>query len=176
MRLLLLIVAVAISVVGLSSASASTAGPRTVSASAAAATECPGQDAEEAGSDAGSDEDAPPHFSSAFFRMWFSIDVSTDGFESSQLPVSIEAVCNARRKLSKQADQLNGGDGIVVVSSGTRVWKDGQPLAAQSRVTELDGADTAHIKVRLRRTKRWLRDEDGSPVPTFTAKRIDITD
>jgi hypothetical protein len=170
MRLLLLIVALTMPVVGVSSALASKAERRPQAAVAAAATECP-QSADEAGSDAG-----PPHFTSGFFKLWFSIDASTDGFENPQLPVSIEAVCNTRRRYSKQADQLSGGDGIVMVSAGTRVWKDGQLLAAQSRATELDGADTAHMKVRLRRQKRWLQDEDGNPVPTFTAKRIDITD
>jgi hypothetical protein len=177
MRFLLLIAAVAMPVVGLSSAFASKAEPRPLLAFASAATQCGGQDAEEAGSDAGSgDEDAPPRFSRSFFRISFSIDASTDGFESPQLPVSIEAVCDAPRRFSKQADQLNGADGIVLVTGRTRVWKDGQRLSGQSRLTELDGADTAHLKVRLRPPKRWLDDEDGSAVPTFSARRIDITD
>jgi hypothetical protein len=177
MRLLVLIAAIVMPVVCLSSALASKAEPRPLPAFAAVATECGGQDAEEAGSDAGSDdEDAPPRFSRSFFNVWFSIDTSTDGFESPQLPVSIEAVCDTPRRFSKQAGQLDGGDGIVVVAARTRVWNGRQLLSGQSRVTELDGADTAHMKVRLRRPKRWLEDEDGSPVPTFSARRIDITD
>jgi hypothetical protein len=178
MRFLLLIAAVLAPAAGVSPALASAAEPPPLPAFAAAAAECgAGQDAQEAGSDAGSgDEDAPPRFSRAFFRTWFSMDASTDGFESPQLPVSIEGVCDVPRRLRKQAGQLNGGDGIVVVTARTQVWKDRQLLGGESRVGELDGADTAHLKVRLRLPKRWLEDEDGSPVPTFSARRIEITD
>ena len=144
-----------------------------------------GEGAEEArhvktsGNDSGSggDEDAPPKFSRSFYHRWFSIDTSTDGFEPPDLPVSIEEVGNdLPRRLRKQASQLNGSDGVVVVTAGTRVWKDGLLLSGQCRLAELDGADSALMKVHLLRPKRWREDEDGNSVATFRARRIEITD
>jgi hypothetical protein len=43
-------------------------------------------------------------------------------------------------------------------------------------VTALDGADTAVLRVRLAPRRTWGENEDGGKVPTFTARRITITD
>lgn len=128
------------------------------------------------GQDEESDEDAPPKFSNSFHRRWISMDASADGFEAPELPVSIEAVCDVPKRLQKEADQLNGTDGVVVVSSKTRIVKDGQALSGTTGTAELDGADTAFLKVRLFRPKNWREDEDGAKIPTFRARRIEITD
>ena len=193
MRLALL--TVVISALGLLSSVAVPAVPAAPRALAAAAAGCPEQDeeggADEAshvnasGSDSGSggkegsdggDEDAPPKFSRRFYRRWFSMDASTDGFEAPELPVSIEAVCDLPRGLQKQADQLNGADGVAVVSTRTRILQDGVILTGAKRTAQLDGADTASLKVRLFRPNRWHEDEDGSKIPTFRVRRIVITD
>jgi hypothetical protein len=163
---------------------------------AATATGCPGEDEEggvdeashvnvsgqdsgsggEESSDEGGDEDAPPKFTRRFYRHWFSMDASTDGFEAPELPVSIEAVCDLPRKLQKQGDQLSGADGVAVVSSRTRIVKDGVLLTGATRTAELDGADTVSLKVRLFRPKNWREDEDGEKIATFRTRRIVITD
>lgn len=122
------------------------------------------------------DEDAPPKFSNSFHRRWISMDASTDGFEAPELPVSIEAVCDLPARLQKEADQLNGADGVAIVSSKTRVMKDGTVLSGTTRTAELEGADTAFLKVRLFRPDKWRLDEDGAKIPTFRARRIEITD
>ena len=128
------------------------------------------------GEDEEGDEDAPPKFSNSFHRRWISMDASTDGYEAPELPVSIEGVCDVPARLKKEADQLNGTDGMVVVSSRTRIFKDGKQLTGTTGTAELDGADTAFLKVRLFRPSKWREDEDGDKIPTFRARRIDITD
>jgi hypothetical protein len=45
-----------------------------------------------------------------------------------------------------------------------------------SAASALDGADTATIRVRLLPVRSWHEDEDGDPVPTFAARRIEIND
>jgi hypothetical protein len=56
------------------------------------------------------------------------------------------------------------------------VWLDRTPLEGDAAVAALDGPDTALLRVRLARQRRWSEDEDGDKVPTFTARRITITD
>ena len=104
------------------------------------------------------------------------MDASTDGFEAPELPVSIEAVCNLPARLAKEGDQLSGADGVAVVSSRTQIFKDGQQLSGTTGTAEVEGADTAFLKVRLFRPNKWREDEDGTKIPTFRARRIDITD
>jgi hypothetical protein len=127
--------------------------------------------AHSAGSDAG-----PPNFTAAFIKLPFSIDVSTDGVTDNTLPVSVEAVCGTRKAYDKQAGQLVGGSGVVVMSAQTSVWKNGKMVGGADRVTELEGSDTARVRVRLLPASKWLPDGDGNNVPTFSATRIVITD
>jgi hypothetical protein len=56
------------------------------------------------------------------------------------------------------------------------VWKNGRHLAADQKLVELDGADTVQMRARLLAQPLWQTDEDGEPVPTFTASRVVITD
>ena len=42
--------------------------------------------------------------------------------------------------------------------------------------TAIEGADTAVIRGRLTRPPGWREDEDGEPIPTFRAGRVEITD
>jgi hypothetical protein len=65
---------------------------------------------------------------------------------------------------------------VVRVTSRTSVWKDGQRLPADRKLVELDGADTVTLRGRLLAQRAWLADEDGDPVPTFSASRVVITD
>jgi hypothetical protein len=155
-------------------------------APAATAPGCPETDDEEGAEEAGyvrksgdtgsEDEDAPPKFSNSFYRRWFSMDASTDGFEAPELPVSIEAVCDLPKRFAKQGDQLSGADGVAIVSSRTHIFKDGQQLSGPTGTAEVEGADTVSLKVRLFRPNRWREDEDGAKIPTFRARRLDITD
>jgi hypothetical protein len=168
---------------------------------ATAATNCVGSNEARA---SGSDEDGPPKFSDAFYRLSLSLDVSLDGLEgqeaslagsdteqtpttqeppatqnpakSLELPVSIEDVCRVPRRLKTQGQQLSGTDGVALVSSATRVVKDHRALTGTERTDELGGADTATIIGRLLRPRRWRQDDDGEPIPTFNARRVTITD
>lgn len=143
-----------------------------------AAKRCVG--AEESSAHAAADreeqEGPPPKFSSAFYARTFTLDASLDGLDGKELPVSIEEVCDVAKALTKQAAQLAGIDGIALLSTRTSVWLDRTPLQGDAAVAALDGADTALLRVRLARQRRWSEDEDGDKVPTFTARRITITD
>jgi hypothetical protein len=146
----------------------------------AAASACVG--AEEArvhaaGDSSGQDEDAPPKFTAAFYKRLFLLDVSLDGADGNELPISIEEVCSVPKRLRKQAVQLAGGDGVALLLPRTSVWEGETQLTGEDAAAAIDGADTAVLRVRLiRPPTRWRQDEDGSPVPTFRTGRIEITD
>ena len=122
------------------------------------------------------DEDAPPTFSEAFYATTITLDASADGLAAGQLPISIEEVCDVPANLAAEAAQLIGGDGVAIVDASTSVYQAGVLLQGQAATTAVAGADTALIRARLMRPETWSQDEDGTPVPTFEAIRIDITD
>ena len=124
----------------------------------------------------GEDENAPPAFTPGFFRHTYTLDASLDGADGQEIPVSIEEVCDVPRIYAKQAAQLAGADGVAVVRADTGVFQGRTRLLGPDAATALDGADTATIRVRLLPVASWREDEDGDPVPTFVARRIEITD
>ena len=124
---------------------------------------------------AGSDE-GPPKFTAAFYRHMYSLDVSLDGADGKELPISIETICDVPKSLRKQAAQLAGSDGVARVLQRTQIWQDGTQLTGADASTALDGADTATMRVRPIKRPKWSKDEDGEPLPTFRAGRIEITD
>jgi len=116
-------------------------------------------------------------FTPAFYRRLLLLDVSLDGADGSELPISIEEVCSVPKRLKKQATQLAGGDGVALLLPRTAVWQGETQLTGEAAITAIDGADTATLRVRLvRRLAKWREDEDGNPVPTFRTGRIEVTD
>jgi len=99
-----------------------------------------------------------------------------DGADGKELPVSVDEVCDVPRIYENQAAQLAGADGVAVVRADTGVFQGRTRLLGPDVATALDGADTATIRVRLLPVASWREDEDGDPVPTFVARRIEITD
>jgi hypothetical protein len=140
------------------------------------------------GEDEEQDEDAPPEFSAEFYKRKFKLDVSADGLDGDQLPISIEKVCRVPKRLARQAAQLAGGDGIALITDRTKVFlvgdgrgdemegERGPRLEGEEALGAVDGADTATLKVRLLRNNRWGEDEDGEPVPTFKTRKVKVTD
>jgi hypothetical protein len=138
-----------------------------------------GQSARVAGDSGGGgeeDEGAAPTFSAGFYRRTFTIDASLDGLDGRELPVSIEGVCNVPETYAKQADQLEGTDGVALLVARPSIWTDRVRLQGVAAEAALEGADTAALRVRLAPRRQWREDEDGTPVPTFATRRIDITD
>jgi hypothetical protein len=142
----------------------------------AAAKSCVG--AEEARAHAAGDSGgAALKFTAPFYKRLFLLNVSLDGADGSELPISIEEVCSVPRRLKKQAAQLAGGDGVALLLPRTTVWQGGTQLTGEAATTAIDGADTAVLRVRLVRPPTiWSQDEDGNPVPTFRTGRMEITD
>jgi hypothetical protein len=151
-------------------------------APAAAARNCVGDEgasARAAGDPGGGgedDEDAPPKFSAAFYKLTFTLDVSVDGMDGTELPISIEDVCDIAKRRAKEAAQLAGGDGVALLLPRTTVWQGRTRLTGTAAAAALDGADTATLRVRLAPRRSWHEDEDGDPVATFSTRRITITD
>jgi hypothetical protein len=139
-----------------------------------AAKNCVG--AEEASAHAAGDDEASPKFSRAMFRRRFTLDVSLDGADGREVPISIEDVCGLPKRRAKEAAALAGNDGIALLRPRTQVWLDGTRLSGTDAATAIDGADTAILRVRLVRRRSWREDEDGDLIPTFRTGRIDITD
>jgi hypothetical protein len=129
-----------------------------------------------AGDSGEEDEDAPPKFSRAFYRLTFTLEVSLDGLDGRDLPVSVEEVCDIPRARAKEAVQLAGADGVAVVYAKTKVWLDGSRLLGPAARSAIGGADTATLRVRLASPRSWREDEDGAKVPTFRTLRVLITD
>jgi hypothetical protein len=124
-----------------------------------------------------SGEGAAPKFTAAFYRRLFMLNVSMDGADGKELPISIEEVCNVPKALKKQASQLAGGDGVALLLSRTSVWQGNTQVTGEAATTAIDGADTAILRVRLiRPPTKWREDEDGNQIPTFRTGRIEITD
>jgi hypothetical protein len=141
----------------------------------AAGTSCVG--AEEARVHAAGDSGGALRFTPSFYRHLFQLNVSLDGADGSELPISIEEVCSVPKRLKKQAAQLAGGDGVALLLPRTSIWQGATQLTGDAASTAIDGADTAILRVRLvRPSTNWRQDEDGNPVPTFRTGRIEITD
>jgi hypothetical protein len=102
--------------------------------------------------------------------------VSIDGLDGEDLPISIEEVCDVPKRLRKQAAQLAGGDGVALLLAKTTVWQGDTQVTGDDIATAIEGADTAAIRGRLTRPPAWREDEDGAPIPTFRAGRVEITD
>jgi hypothetical protein len=132
--------------------------------------------AEEAVVRAAGDDGGPPKFSPGFFRRPLNLNVSVDGVDGQDLPISIEEVCGVPRRLRRQATQLAGGDGVALLLAKTQVIDGASVLTDDDAAAALDGADTAVIRGRLTRPSAWHEDEDGEPIPTFRAGRVEITD
>jgi len=124
----------------------------------------------------GEDEGAPPVFTPGFFRHTYTLDVSMDGADGQEIPVSVEEVCDVPRIYAKEAAQLAGADALAVLQANTDVWQGRTRLLGRPAAAALDGADTATVRTRLLPVPSWREDEDGDPVPTFAARRIVITD
>jgi hypothetical protein len=106
----------------------------------------------------------------------YSLEASLDGADGRDLPISIETICDVPKARKKEAAQLAGNDGVAKLLSRTQIWDGTTLLTGTQASTALDGADTATLRVRLLHPPAWSEDEDGNPVPTFRAGRIEITD
>ena len=123
------------------------------------------------------DDDPPLTFSDAFYAITTTITASADGMTGDQLPISIEDVCDVPQSLAAEAAQLVGGDGVALISPATQVFDaTGQQLTGAAATTALAEADTVVLKAQLLPPGGWQQDEDGAPVPTFSASRADIPD
>jgi hypothetical protein len=91
-------------------------------------------------------------------------------------PAAPLASCGIPCKRAKQAAQLAGTDGIALLLRKSTICQDGKRLREKAATTALDGADTASLRMRLIRSRRWHKDEDDNSVPTFRRRRIRITD
>ena len=132
---------------------------------------------EDAAARAALDDDPPPVFSNAFYAITTTITASADGLTGTDLPISIEDVCDVPQSLATEAAQLVGGDGVAVITPATQVFDaTGVQLSGAAATTAVGEADTVVLKAQLLQPAGWRQDEDGAPVPTFSVSRADIPD
>jgi hypothetical protein len=117
-----------------------------------------------------------PSFGAGLYGVTITLKASVDGLEGNQLPLEIEQVCDVPKGLRSDAVKLAGGDGVAIVGSDTKVVRGGKSLDGAAARTALDNADTVTLRASLNPRGSWARDEDGNPVPTFAASRIQVTD
>jgi hypothetical protein len=123
------------------------------------------------------DDDPPLVFSDAFYAITTTITASADGLTGTDLPISIEDVCDVPQSLATEAAQLVGGDGVALITPATQVFDaTGVLLTGDAATTAVGEADTVVIKAQLLPPDGWRQDEDGAPVPTFSVSRADIPD
>jgi hypothetical protein len=123
------------------------------------------------------DDDPPPVFSTSFYAITTTITASADGLTGTDLPISIEDVCDVPQSLATEAAQLVGGDGVALITPATLVFDaTGVQLAGDAATTAVGEADTVVLKAQLLPPAGWRQDEDGAPVPTFSVSRADIPD
>lgn len=126
--------------------------------------------------DATGDDSSPNKFSAAFLRRYWCVDTSTDGYDNSTLQISVEDFVSLPKSVQADGASLTGQDGVALVRRSTLVFNGRQRVPSTGVAQTLQGADTALITGRLLPTRSWKKDEDGAPVPTFTARRIVVTD
>jgi hypothetical protein len=132
--------------------------------------------ASSAGDSGGEEGGAPPKLHPALYKKVVTLEVTVDGLEGKELPISIEGICDVPRKLAKSAAKLAGSDGIALLVPRPTVWRDGTALSWSAATAALDLADAALVRGRLTRPRAWRTDGDGIRIATFRMRRIEVTD
>ena len=129
-----------------------------------------------AGDSGGEEGGAPPKPRSALYKQVVTLDVTVDGLEEGELPISIKEMCDVPTKLARSAAKLAGSDGIVLRLPRTTIWEDGALKTGPAATSLIDAADAAHMRGRFTRPRAWRTDGDGIRIATFRARRIEVTD
>ena len=133
-------------------------------------------EAKAAGDSGGEDEDAPPKFTAAFYARMLNLDASLDGAEGSGSLSRSRRSAASRKGSRSRLPSSPAPTALRWYSVARRSWQDGTRLSEADAATALDGADTATLRVRLKRPRTWREDEDGNRIATFRAGRIEVTD
>jgi hypothetical protein len=110
-----------------------------------------------------------PSFSHSFLNRVWKFSVVIDG-GGAKLHVTIRKVLNLPQSMKTQDDALVGQPGLVVLSGGIHIFKDGKPLPPGGSLDDLDGK--AVIQGKLLPPSKWAKDEMGDVVPTMVARKI----
>ena len=86
------------------------------------------------------DDDPPLTFSDAFYAITTTTTASADGLTGTDLPISIEEVCDVPQSLATEAAQLVGGDGVALITAASAVFDaTGQRLTGDAATTAVSG-------------------------------------
>ncbi len=110
-----------------------------------------------------------PEFESGFLNKVWRFQVDVDGFSAGKLSVTVGKILNLPKKFAEQDDELLDQDALVLVGSA-RIYERGERVKGK----DLDDAESAIVRGKLLAAAKWQDDEDGSPVPTIRAKRIEV--
>ena len=113
-----------------------------------------------------------PRFKPGFLNRVWRFNGSVDGVEDQALSMTLESIERLPKRFRTQDDDLLDQDMYVLFSEGTRVYG---PDGGLVHTGELERAESAQVRGRLLRPRKWRANEDGDVVPTVRAKRIHVT-
>src|SRR4051794_23202687 len=134
------------------------------------------------GDPAGDDNDASadetpilPELAPAFLRRTWRMGASVDNFDAGVLSATVDRVLKLPRSMRAVRSALSEFDAAILVGDRTRVsGKRGRRLGKAAVAAALDGADQVVVTGKVLAPKSWRTDEDGTPLLTVRAKRIQI--
>lgn len=126
-----------------------------------------------------SEQSPVPSFKPGFLNRILDVRGEVNGLEGNKLDITIARFDKLPKKFKDQDDALVEEAGYALLSKTTRVYVRGddgfERVTGEARTKALDEAERFRGKVKLVKPSAWEEDEDGTPVPTFKAKRIYIT-
>lgn len=126
-----------------------------------------------------SEQSPVPSFKPGFLNRILDVRGEVNGLEGNKLDITIARFDKLPKKFKDQDDALVEEAGYALLSKSTRVYARGddgfERVTGEARTKALDEAERFRGKVKLVKPSAWEEDEDGTPVPTFKAKRIYIT-
>ncbi len=129
-----------------------------------------------AGDSGGEEEGAPPKLSRPFYKRAVTLDVSADGMDGQELPVSIEEVCDIPKSWREgRSAARRRRRGRAAAAPHNRLAGPHRPQRDRGQHRDR-GADTALVRGRLARPSAWRPGRGRQPVATFRTRRIEVTD
>lgn len=109
-------------------------------------------------------------------RVW-RMTAEADGFDPSThaLAAVVDQVAGVKAKLANKLEDALGDQVEVLVSAQTRVLDaNGDRVSAANAGDVLDAADNVKVTGKLLAPRAWLKDVDGTPLPTMRALRVAV--
>ena len=116
----------------------------------------------------------PGDFDSGFFnRIWklTGTVLGTDTIDGKQvIEVDVSKLLNPPKRFKDEGEEVADQGALLIVTPKVKITKGDKRLT----LGDLDADDKLKVSGKFVRGGSWLKDEDGQPVPTLRAKRIEV--